>query len=140
MAMTQAGVVNAQRQVEIKDFAAQAAVKQAEGDARSKIINAEADAQVLITVGNAEAGRTKAIGSAEADVIRAKISSMESDNYAAVQIATALASNHTKLVPDIIAGGGSDQGSLINILIAKMLQTESKNDDGTGKTPAPAAQ
>ena len=57
-----------------------------------------------------------------------KIASMESDNYAAVQIATALASNHIKLVPDIQAGGGGDQGSLINVLIAKMLQGNAGGD------------
>ena len=62
------------------------------------------------------------MGTAEADVIKLKISSMESGNYAAVQIAQALASNHIKLVPDIMAGGGTDQGSgLINVLLAKML-------------------
>ena len=73
-------------------------------------------------VGNADAEKARAVGTAEADVIKMKIASMESDNYAAVQIATALASNHIKLVPDIQAGGGGDQGSLINVLIAKMLQ------------------
>jgi hypothetical protein len=41
---------------------------------------------------------------------------MESGNYAAVQIATALASNHIKLVPEIQAAGGGDQGSLIKLI------------------------
>jgi len=35
-------------------------------------------------------------------VIKMKIASMESGNYAAVQIAQALAQNHVKLVPDIV--------------------------------------
>jgi uncharacterized membrane protein YqiK len=144
MADTQARVVDAERSVSIADFAAQALVKkatgegqsktiiaefeaqarvkQASGEAQSKTINAQADANVVTTVGNAEAEKTKAVGSAEADVIKMKIASMESGNYAAVQIAQALASNHIKLVPDIQAGGGGDQGSLINVLIAKMLQ------------------
>jgi hypothetical protein len=47
---------------------------------------------VITTVGNAEAEKTLAVGTAEADVIKLKINSMESGNYAAVQIATALAS------------------------------------------------
>jgi len=144
MADTQARVVDAERSVSIADFAAQSVVKHASGEAQSKTINAEADARVrtisaeaearaktinaeadgrvITTVGNAEAEKTKAVGTAEADVIKLKINSMESGNYAAVQIATALASNHIKLVPDIQAGGGGDQGSLINVLIAKMLQ------------------
>lgn len=131
MAATQAKVVDSERSVAIAEFNAQAAVKTAEGSAKSKKINAEADANVVTTVGNAEAGKTKAVGTAEADVIKLKIASMESGNYAAVQIATALASNHIKLVPEIMAGGGSDQGSLINVLIAKMLQ----GNNGTSETP-----
>ncbi len=123
MADTQARVVDAERSVSIADFAAQAVVKQASGEAQSKTINADADGKVITTVGNAEAAKTRAVGTAEADVIKMKIASMESGNYAAVQIAQALASNHIKLVPDIQAGGGGDQGSLINVLIAKMLQS-----------------
>jgi uncharacterized membrane protein YqiK len=122
MADTQARVVDAERSVSISEFAAQAMVKKANGEAQSKTINAEADATVITTVGNAEAEKTKAVGTAEADVIKLKINSMESRNYAAVQIATALATNHIKLVPDIIAGGGGEQGGLINLLLAKMLQ------------------
>ncbi len=151
MADTQARVVDAERSVSIAEFAAQAVVKQASGEAQSKTINAEADAQVktinadadarvktvnadadakvVIMVGNAEAEKTKAVGTAEADVIKMKIASMESGNYAAVQIAQALASNHIKLVPDIMAGGGgADQGGLINVLLAKMLM----GTDGIG--------
>ncbi len=130
MADTQARVVDAERSVSIADFAAQAVVKQASGEAQSKTINAEADAKVITTVGNAQAEKTKAVGTAEADVIKLKIDSMESGNYAAVQIATALASNHIKLVPDIQAGGGGDQGSLINVLIAKMLQGPQGREKG----------
>ena len=144
MADTQARVVDAERSVSIADFAAQSVVKQAQGagqsktitaeadarvktinadaDARVKTVNADADAKVVIMVGNADAEKARAVGTAEADVIKMKIASMESGNYAAVQIAQALATNHIKLVPDIMAGGGADQGSLINVLLAKMLQ------------------
>ena len=145
MADTQARVVDAERSVSIADFAAQAVVKGAQGagqsktitaeadarvktinadaDARVKTVNADADAKVVIMVGNADAEKARAVGTAEADVIKMKIASMESGNYAAVQIAQALATNHIKLVPDIQAGGaGADSGSLINVLLAKMLQ------------------
>jgi uncharacterized membrane protein YqiK len=158
MADTQARVVDAERSVSIADFAAQAVVKQATGagqsktitaeadarvktinadaDARVKTVNADADAKVVVTVGNADAEKARAVGTAEADVIKMKISSMESGNYAAVQIAQSLASNHIKLVPDIVAGGGSgsDQGGgLINVLLAKMLTgTSGTNGNGAG--------
>ncbi len=154
MADTQARVVDAERSVSIAEFAAQGVVKQAQGagqsktitaeadarvktinadaDARVKTVNADADAKVVIMVGNADAEKTKAVGTAEADVIKMKIASMESGNYAAVQIAQALASNHIKLVPDIMAGGGADQGGLINVLLAKMLMgTDGMNGNGS---------
>ena len=47
LADTQARVVDAERKVTIAQFEASAAVKFAEGNARSKTINAEADATVL---------------------------------------------------------------------------------------------
>ncbi|HTW80984.1 MAG TPA: SPFH domain-containing protein [Terracidiphilus sp.] len=141
MADTQARVVDAERSVSIADFAAQAVVKQANGEAQSKTINADADGRVITTVGNAEAAKTLAVGTAEADVIKMKIASMESGNYAAVQIAQALASNHIKLVPDIQAGGGgADQGGLINVLLARMLQNgmSGNGTSGNGTTSQPA--
>jgi hypothetical protein len=155
MADTQARVVDAERSVSIADFAAQAQVKQASGagqsktinaeadarvrtisaeaEARAKTINADADAKVVITVGNADAEKARAVGTAEADVIKMKIASMESGNYAAVQIAQALATNHVKIVPDIVAGGGADSGGMINVLLAKMLQGAAEVDGSGSK-------
>jgi uncharacterized membrane protein YqiK len=125
MADTQATVVASERKVTIADFDAQSAVKKAEGDAKSKTINATADANVITTVGNAEAEKTKAIGTAEADVIKLKIESMESGNYAAVQIANSLANNHIKLVPDItVTGAGEHGGGIVDVLIANMLRNQ----------------
>ena len=63
---------------------------------------------VVTTVGNAEATETKAVGTAEADVIKMKIASMESGNYAIVQMANPLAANKIALVPQIMV---SEKGS-----------------------------
>lgn len=125
---TQATVVNAQRDVEIKDFQAQAAIKAAGGAAQAKKINAEADANVLTIVGNAEAAKTKAIGTAEADVTKLKIDSMKSDNYALVQVVQALAASKTQLVPQIVASGGGDRGgTLVDILLAGLVKDQASN-------------
>jgi uncharacterized membrane protein YqiK len=122
-AATQANVVTAERNVEIADFDAKSAVKKAEGEARAKEINAKADAMVTTTVGNAQAEKTRAIGTAEADVITLKINSMESGNFALIETAKALAGSGFKLVPDIVAGGGSAEGSgsLVNVLLANLI-------------------
>jgi uncharacterized membrane protein YqiK len=124
LAATQAKVVDAERQVAIADFNAQANVKSAEGQARAKKVNAEADATVVSTVGDAEASKTRAVGGAEAEVMKLKIASMESGNYAMVQIAEALAKSGVKLVPDIVAGvGSSGQGStLVDVLLANVIR------------------
>jgi uncharacterized membrane protein YqiK len=111
LAATQAKVVDAERQ--------------------AKKINAEADANVLRTVGDAQAAKTKAVGAAEAEVIRLKIESMEAGNYAVVQMADSLAKSGTKLVPDIVAGGGSAQGgTLVDVLLAGLIR------DNSRRTPA----
>ena len=48
---------------------------------------------------------------------------MDSGNYAAIEVARALASSGFKLVPDIVAGGGSGgNGSLVDILMATVLK------------------
>jgi uncharacterized membrane protein YqiK len=111
LAVTQAKVVDAERQVAIADFNAQANVKSAEGQARAKTINAEADATV-----------TRTVGDAEAEVIKLKIASMESGNYAVVQVAEALAKSGVKLVPDIVAGGGASGGTLVDVLLANVIR------------------
>jgi uncharacterized membrane protein YqiK len=122
LAATQAKVVDAERQVAIAEFSAKANVKSAEGQASAKKINAEADATVLRTVGDAEAAKTKAVGGAEAEVIKLKIASMESGNYAIVQVAEALSKAGVKLVPDVIAGGGASGGTLVDVLLANMIR------------------
>ncbi len=135
LAATQAKVVDAERQVAIAQFNAEAGVKSAEGFARAKKINAEADAQakkinadadatVLRSVGDAEAAKTHAVGSAEAEVIKLKIASMESGNYAMVQVAEALAKSGVKLVPDIVAGSGNGGGTLVDVLLANLIRDE----------------
>jgi uncharacterized membrane protein YqiK len=132
LADTQARVVDAERKVQINEYEAQAAVKKAEGEAKSKTVNADADAMVLKTVGMAEGEKIKAVGSAEADVIKLKIQSMESGNYAAIEVARHLSTSGQKLVPEIIAGGmaGTDGGgSLVNMLLAMVIKDKLEKEN-----------
>lgn len=133
LADTQARVVDAERQVTITEFEANAAIKFAEGNAKSKTINAEADATVLRIVGEAEGAKILAVGSAEAKVIEQKVSSMEAGNYAVVQVAEALAKGGIKIVPDIVAGGGSDglSGGLTTVLLGNLIHQDLKKSPKT---------
>jgi uncharacterized membrane protein YqiK len=136
IANTQARVVDSERKVTIADYDAQAAVKMAEGQAESKKINAAADAEVTQLTGQAEAGKIKAVGTAEGDVIKLKIASMESGNYAAIEVARALAGSGFKLVPDIVAGGGDGgNGSLVNVLLAGIVKDHMNGSNGAAKQP-----
>lgn len=127
LAETQAHVVDAERQVIIAAYQAQASVKKAEGDAKSKTLNAEADANVMRTVGSAMGDKIKAVGSAEAAVIVQKVQAMDANNYAMIQVVEALSKGQVKLVPDVVAGNGGEAGGLVNLLLAKMI----KGDLGT---------
>ena len=131
MADTQASVVAAERQVQIQAFQASAAVKTAEGQAQSRKLVADGEAYATRATGNADAERTKAVGTAEADVIKLKIASMDSGNYAGIEISKALAASGFKLVPDVVVTGGDGRpdgaNSLVSVLLANLIR------DGHGK-------
>lgn len=125
MASTQASVVDSERKVTIAEFDAQAAVKRASGAAEAKKINAEADAEVIKVVGNATAESTKAVGTAEAEVIERKIDSMESGNFAIIEVAKALGASGQKWVPEIVMHGGADgksSNSIADVLMAGLIK------------------
>ena len=132
MADTQASVVAAERQVQIQEFQASAAVKTAEGQAASRKLVADGEAYATRATGNADAEKTKAVGTAEADVIKLKIASMDSGNYAGIEISKALASSGFKLVPDVVVSGsggstGDGGNSLVSVLLANLIR------EGRGK-------
>jgi uncharacterized membrane protein YqiK len=122
-AATQAGVVAAERSVEIADFNAKAVVKKASGEAEAKTINAKADAQVLTVVGEAEGKKITAVGTAEAAVIKLKTEAVGQDNYRVIEGVRALADARIPLVPQVVAGGGTPgNGSIVDVLMANLVQ------------------
>jgi hypothetical protein len=88
---------------------------------------------VTKVTGDADAGKTLAVGTAEADVIKLKIASITSDNYAVIETAKALSASGFKLVPDIVAGGdGGGSNSLMNIFLARLIK-----DSNAASIPKP---
>jgi len=135
IAETQPRVVDAERSVAIAGYAADAAIKAAEGQAKAKKLNAEADAEVIRVVGAAEGGKITAIGTAEADVIRQKTDALGAEHYATIESITALAQSGISLVPQIVAGSSDKgEGSLVNALLgsllAKQITPDKKSQEG----------
>src|SRR5262245_1286787 len=129
MADTQASVVAAERQVQIQEFQAGAAVKTAEGQASSRKLVADGEAYATRVTGNADAEKTKAVGTAEADVIKLKIASMDSSNYAGIETSKELSASGFKLVTDVVvAGGGATDGgnSLVSVLLANLIRDNNR--------------
>jgi uncharacterized membrane protein YqiK len=140
LANTQAQVVTAERSIVIAQSNASAAVKEAEGAAKSKTINAAADAEVTKVTGLAIAERTQKVGEAEANVIQLKNEAMKSDNYARVETARALGTSGQRLTPDIVVGSGDDGGNfggIMGLLLgAKVLGLGNGHSNGTTTAPA----
>lgn len=156
MADTQAQVVDAERQVTIQEFAAKAAVERAKGSAESKKVEAAADAEVaklsaagaaqartmqaeaeakaVELTGAAEASRVLAIGEAEAEVTKKKIDSMESGNFAGIEIAKHLAQSKQPLVPTMVLGGGAngDHSAVLTAILTNTLQRQLEKPEEVG--------
>lgn len=139
-ANTQAGVVAAERSVEISKFTANAAIEKANGDAKAKMINAEADAKVLELVGEATGKKITAVGTAEAGVIQLKTNAVGPGNYAMIEVANSLSKAGVALVPQIIAGGGSGSGggSLVDVLLANLVAKDLNDNGGQVRKVKPA--
>ena len=128
MAETQANVVGSERKVTIATFEANAKIQQAKGEAESKVINADSDATVLEKVGNATAVKTLAIGEAEAKVIQKKTDALGQGNFALIEATKALSTSGFKLVPDIVAGGNGQGGTMVEVIMANMLTEQLKKN------------
>lgn len=126
IANTQSKVVDSERMVAITQYQAEASIKMAEGQAKSKTLNAEADAMVTRLTGDADADKIKAVGTAQADVIKLKIDSMTSDGYTAIEVAKNLSKSTVPIVPQIIAGGSGNGGTLTDVILANIVKDSMK--------------
>ncbi|MCA9905567.1 MAG: flotillin family protein [Anaerolineae bacterium] len=121
LADIQQEVVHSEQGVNIADLQAQAAIKQASGDAESIKLRAQ---------GEAEAIRVR--GAAQADAYRAGAEAMGEHGYTAVQLMQIVGERGVRIIPDIMVGGqGRQNGSMVEALLG-LLMTQQL---GQGQTP-----
>lgn len=137
LADTKAEVVASLRRVEIEKNLADSVANNAIGEASKRKTIADADAHVFTVTGSAEATKILAVGEAQATVLDKKVNAVGKEGYVAMQVADYLATNHVKLVPDILvnAGGDGKSGSLVEGLLAMMVANQA-----TSNKPAPTAE
>jgi regulator of protease activity HflC (stomatin/prohibitin superfamily) len=132
---------------------AAAAVKEAEGNAKSMELNAEASARVVKLnasaeaervklTGEAEADRLKRVGQAEAEKIlaigestaesyRLQVEAMGDKNFSNFKIAETIGQSGMKVTPDILITGANGSGTLEGLLgmqLANMLKEPTKTN------------
>lgn len=133
LADIQQQIVKSEQGVNIADLQAQAAIKQASGEAESIRLRA---------AGEADAIRSK--GEAQADAYQAGAQAIGAQGYTAVQLMQTVGERGVRIIPDILVNGGQGGGSLADALLGVILanqmkgvQTVSPQPDG-GASPASA--
>ena len=120
IANLQAEVVRSEQKVKIaeKDALSQAAA--ARGHAEATKLSADAEAYSHRVRAEAEAEAIRTVGTAKASAAREGAQAVGVDGFVTMQVATVLAENGTKLVPDVSVGAAGG-GSLGDALAAKLL-------------------
>jgi uncharacterized membrane protein YqiK len=151
-------VVKSEQSVNIAERMAAAAVKEAEGRAKSMELNAEASAKVVRLNASAEAERVTITGQAEADILkrvgqaeaekilaigestaesyRLQVEAMGDRNFSNFKIAETIGKSGMKVTPDILitgggnGGGGSTLEGLLGLQLVNMMKsTQNPNVD-----------
>jgi len=89
-------------------------------DARSRKAEAEGEASFLEQTGNAKGAEIRAVGLARAEGFQAQVAALGAQATALLNVATALAEAHVKLVPDVLVSGAG--GGLVEGFVASLMQ------------------
>ncbi|MCC6613101.1 MAG: flotillin family protein [Anaerolineae bacterium] len=111
LADIQQEVVHSEQGVNIAELQAQAAIKQASGDAESIKLRAQGEAEAI-----------RARGEAQADAYRAGAEAMGEQGYTAVQLMQIVGDRGVRIIPDIMVGGqGQGGGSMVEALLGLLM-------------------
>jgi uncharacterized membrane protein YqiK len=130
IANMQSKVVESNQNVIIAEKHADAAIKTAEGAAKSVKLNAEAEAERIKVTGEAEATKILAIGKAQAQAYEEQVNAMGQDNFAKFKITEAIGDKHIKVMPEmlVMGSGGNGGNGMIDALIGFDMLKNMKKD------------
>jgi uncharacterized membrane protein YqiK len=119
LADIQQEVVRSEQGVNIADLQAQAAIKEANGDAESIKLRAQGEAEAI-----------RARGEAQAEAYRAGADAMGAQGFTSVQLMQIIGERGVRIIPDIIVGGQGQNGSsgtmvdaLLGVLLTQQLSS-----------------
>ncbi|MBK8023585.1 MAG: flotillin family protein [Chloroflexi bacterium] len=114
MANIQQQVVQSEQGVNIAELQAQAAIRQASGDAESIRLRASGEADSIRARGEAQAGAHQ-LGAA----------AMGMQGYTALQLMQQVGENGIRIIPDVLVGGsGAGGGSMVDALLGVILSNQ----------------
>jgi uncharacterized membrane protein YqiK len=123
----QSMLMKAQVGIEIADHESKQAQRRAEGEAGRIRTTAIAEAERIQKMGDAEAGVILSKGEAQAKAYQDQVAALTAQGVTAVEVMKAITAAGLKITPDImVSGGGADsqQGGLVQVLLANMLKQQ----------------
>ena len=97
---------------------------------------AKADAEKISLTGNAEAEKILAIGKSSAESYKLAVSAMGGGNFTQLKVMEAIGAQQIKIMPDILIGGGGDNGNgpingLLGLQLLEQLRKNAANGNGS---------
>ena len=102
---------------------ADAAVKEAEGQAKSVELAAKAEAMKIEVTGKAEASKIEAIGIATAEAYRKQVDAMGAENFSRFKVIEEIGKNKTKIIPEVLVQrSDGNSNPIMGLLGFELLQ------------------
>ncbi|AFZ56127.1 flotillin family protein [Anabaena cylindrica FACHB-243] len=127
LANIQQEMVKSEQSVQIAELKAQAAIKEANG---------EAEATKLKSI--AEADGIRATGNAKAETYRTGVQALGSQGYTAMQLMQIIGDRNVRLIPDVmVAGNNGNSNGLVDGLLSMILWNQTGKTHPETKMPVP---
>jgi len=108
-------VVGAEQGVNIAELTANAAVKQATGEAESTRLRALGDSEAI-----------RATGKAKAEAYRVGVESLGTQGYTVMQLMQIVGDRNVRIVPDVAVSGQNGSSGLVDGLLGMLLKEQTK--------------